>query len=165
MLLFDVSVSGSVEGTTQEKWEEIFQSSRWFKRGWTLQELLAARSVDFSKYGVKIGVKMSLQKALQTTTGLPKLALENSALSQFSVVERFSWAERRDTKREEDAAYSLLGIFDIQIPLIYGEGQDKASKRLQREIEGVPEVQTDVHPRPMWTLPFGCDPDFIDQTA
>jgi hypothetical protein len=56
-------------------------------------------------------------------------------LSQFEVEERFSWAEGRQTAREEDKAYSLLGIFDAYIPLIYGEGKENALRRLREEID------------------------------
>ena len=55
-------------------------------------------------------------------------------MSDFSVTERMSWAENRETKREEDKAYSLLGIFDIHMPLIYGEGRENALARLLEEI-------------------------------
>jgi hypothetical protein len=47
-----------------------------------------------------------------------------------------SWAAKRQTRREEDMAYSLLGIFDIHVQLIYGEGQRKALNRLHQEIKG-----------------------------
>jgi hypothetical protein len=56
-------------------------------------------------------------------------------LSDFSVAERFSWAASRETFRQEDKAYSLLGIFDINMPLIYSKGKDKAMQRLREEIE------------------------------
>ena len=56
-------------------------------------------------------------------------------MSQFGVDERFSWAENRQTTRGEDKTYSLLGIFGIYLPLIYGEGTEHASKRLQKEIQ------------------------------
>ena len=45
------------------------------------------------------------------------------------------WAENRKTTRGEDRAYSLLGIFDVYMPLIYAEGEEKAFKRLQEEID------------------------------
>jgi hypothetical protein len=165
VLLSDVAVSSPVTEITQEKWAEVFQSSRWFKRGWTLQELLAPTSVDFfSKSEDKIGDKKSLQDALHVTTGLPIPALKNSTLSHFSVDERFSWAERRETKREEDAAYSLLGIFETQIPLIYGEGRDRAFIRLRREIEWPLGAQPQlVNSQRAWTVPFGRDPDFVNR--
>ena len=56
-------------------------------------------------------------------------------MSAFSITERMSWAESRETTREEDKAYSLLSIFDVNMPLIYGEGQEKALKRLREEID------------------------------
>jgi hypothetical protein len=54
------------------------------------------------------------------------------------VAERMAWAAKRQTTEDEDGAYSLLGIFNIFMPLIYGEGKDSALKRLQREIDGLP---------------------------
>jgi hypothetical protein len=113
-----------------------FRSSRWFTRGWTLQELLAPVSVQFFSWdGHLLGDRTSLLPAIQSVTGIAKAALCGSPLSSFSVDERISWARTRITKREEDAAYSLLGIFDIHMPLIYGEGRKNALKRLQREID------------------------------
>jgi hypothetical protein len=64
-------------------------------------------------------------------------ALQGAPLSQFSVDERLSWIERRRTKLEEDKAYSLLGIFDVSMPLIYGEGRERAFKRLRKEIDSI----------------------------
>ena len=58
-----------------------------------------------------------------------------SPLSHFSVAERVSWAANCETFRQEDKAYSLLGIFDVNMPLIYSEGKDKAMQRLREEIE------------------------------
>lgn len=68
-------------------------------------------------------------------TGISVQALQGRPLSQFSVNERISWAERRETKREEDRAYCLLGIFDVSMPLIYGEGMGNAWRRLLEEID------------------------------
>ncbi|KAJ6201931.1 hypothetical protein J3E72DRAFT_410373 [Bipolaris maydis] len=113
-----------------------FRKSRWFDRGWTLQELLAPHSVEFfSKDGARLGDKESLSHTIHEITGVPIEALSGSDLSQFNVAERFSWAANRQTTREEDGAYCLLGIFDINLPLIYGEGKEKALKRLKKEIE------------------------------
>jgi hypothetical protein len=67
-------------------------------------------------------------------TGIARNALQGNALSNFSIDERRSWAERRNTTIEEDEVYSLLGIFDVSMPVIYGEGKDKASRRLEEEI-------------------------------
>ncbi|KAH9207782.1 hypothetical protein DL95DRAFT_272741, partial [Leptodontidium sp. 2 PMI_412] len=68
-------------------------------------------------------------------TGIPATALRGSLLSSFSVAERMSWTEYRETTYKEDKAYSLLGIFDVYMPLIYGKGKDRAMQRLREKIE------------------------------
>ncbi|KAM3074278.1 hypothetical protein ACMFMF_006294 [Clarireedia jacksonii] len=119
-----------------EPWESTFRKSEWFTRGWTLQELIAPASVDFfSKEGELLGNKTSLERHICEITGIPVDALRGSPLSDFSVTERMSWAASRETYRPEDKAYSLLGIFDVKMPLIYSEGKDKALQRLREEIE------------------------------
>jgi len=141
--LSDVSIGVSVDGpvgndlSSRRTWEPAFMHSRWFTRGWTLQELLAPKSVEFfSVEGKRLGDKISLLQEIHGVTGVSIQALQGSRpLSQFSIKERMSWAKKRETKREEDAAYSLLGIFDIYIPLIYGEGRERALVRLQKEIK------------------------------
>jgi hypothetical protein len=85
--------------------------------------------------GSRLGDKKSLGQQIHEATGLAVQALEGRTLFEYSVDERMSWAEKRETKREEDKAYSLLGIFDIHMPLIYGEGIKNAFRRLQEEIE------------------------------
>jgi hypothetical protein len=121
---------------TQLPRESAFQKSRWFTRGWTLQELLAPTSVEFySKDWEQLGDKKSLERHIHEITGIPVTALQGSPLSNFSVTERLLWAEKRDTTREEDKAYSLLGVFNIQMPLLYGEGRENAFKRLREEID------------------------------
>ena len=120
-------------------WEPAFRKSRWFTRGWTLQELLAPPSVEFfCLKGKRLGDKRSLERQLHEITGIVVQALQGTPLSEFSVNERMLWAETRQTEREEDKAYSLLGIFDIHLPLIYGEGTKSAFKRLQEEIDKSP---------------------------
>jgi hypothetical protein len=115
-------------------WEAAFGNSRWFSRGWTLQELIAPPLVEFfSSNGNRLGDKKSLEVQLHKITGIPVLALQGRPLSDFSFDERVLWARNRDTKREEDLVYSLLGIFDISIPVIYGEGKENAFRRLNRE--------------------------------
>ena len=112
-----------------------FRKSRWFTRGWTLQELIAPTSVEFfSKEGEQLGNKRSLERYIHEITGIPIKVLQGGPLSDFGVTERMLWAEKRETTRKEDKAYSLLGIFDVHMPLIYGEGRDSAFKRLQEEI-------------------------------
>ncbi|RYP52195.1 hypothetical protein DL768_002637 [Monosporascus sp. mg162] len=134
--LSDVSVSSSAGDEFSRRWKPAFKRSRWFTRGWTLQELIAPASVEFfSKEEQRLGDKQSLEETLHEITGISIQALRGSPLSRFSVNERMSWAAKRQTKREEDAAYSLLGIFNIHMPLIYGEGRQKALNRLQKEIQ------------------------------
>lgn len=116
---------------------QTFRRSRWFTRGWTLQELLAPREVEFfSQEGQKLGDKQSLELQIHETAGIPVQALRElgGSMSQFSIEERLSWAAKRETKIEEDQAYCLLGIFDVYLPLIYGEGRDHAFHRFRKEI-------------------------------
>jgi hypothetical protein len=130
----------------RDTWESDFRRSRWFTRGWTLQELLAPISVEFFSHECKrLGDKSSLTQLIHNITGIPKSALQGTRLSQFSVNERFSWIERRKTKVEEDKAYSLLGIFDVRIPLRYGEGTASAFKRLEEEIDKLNKCAQDLH--------------------
>jgi len=122
--------------STECTWESAFRASKWFTRGWTLQELLAPRSVEFfSRECKQLGNKRTLEQQIHEITGIPSTALQESPLSQFDVDERFLWAKGRETTREEDKVYSLFGIFDVQMPLLYGEGEVKAFRRLREEID------------------------------
>jgi Heterokaryon incompatibility protein (HET) len=122
-------------GQTQRTWVSAFRRSRWFTRGWTLQELLAPKSVEFfSQEEDFLGDKRTLVQEIYKITKIPITALHGSPLSHFSVTERMRWAENRDTKKKEDKAYCLLGIFDVFMPLIYGE-EDNAFIRLKEEID------------------------------
>lgn len=108
----------------QRSWRSSFVKNRWFTGGWTLQELLAPPSVEFfSRDGQRLGSRVSLLQEIHDATGISIQALRGSPLSQLSVDERMFWQDRRETKREEDTAYSLLGIFSVYMPLIYGEGR------------------------------------------
>jgi hypothetical protein len=136
--LSDVSVSASdaEHESSQSCWKLLFRKSKWFTRGWTLQELVAPASVDFfSKEGVLLGKKRSLEESIHEITGIPLKVLRGCSLSDVSITERMTWIERRETTRKEDKAYSLLGIFDINMPLIYGEGEANAFRRLREEIQ------------------------------
>ncbi|KAF2825833.1 WD40 repeat-like protein [Ophiobolus disseminans] len=127
--LADVSVKSSTA------WQSAFEESRWFTRGWTLQELVAPQIVEFfSAEGTRLGDKDSLEKIIQAMTGIDAHALQGYPLTHFSVKTRLSWATGRQTKREEDAAYALLGIFNVYMPMIYGEGFQNARNRLLKEI-------------------------------
>jgi hypothetical protein len=122
------------------------QQSRWFTRGWTLQELLAPSVVEFfSREWCKLGDKISLKSEIHEATAIPYEALEGAPLSQFSVEERFRWKQNRHTKLEEDAAYSLSGIFDLDIAPVYGEGGKEAFRRLHNKIREQEECLRDLY--------------------
>ena len=136
--LSDVSIAKrkASDGVSDYAWEPAFRQSRWFARGWTLQELLAPILVEFfSRERRKLGDKRSLKQQIHEITGIPIAALSGARSSQFSDKERFSWIQSRQTKLEEDKAYSLLGIFGVEMPLRYGEGSASAFKRLDEEID------------------------------
>ncbi|KAL4889838.1 ankyrin repeat-containing domain protein [Aspergillus ambiguus] len=120
-----------------------FSESRWFTRGWTLQELIAPSKVLFlDETWVGIGDKTSLQQSISDCTTIPAGILSGEdELEMFSIAQRMSWAARRQTKRTEDRAYSLMGIFDVNMPLIYGEGET-AFIRLQEEIMRISDDQS-----------------------
>ncbi|KAK6605156.1 Vegetative incompatibility protein HET-E-1-like protein 15 [Botrytis cinerea] len=93
-------------------WESDFRKSKWFTRGWTLQELLAPVSIEFfSRERGRLGDKSSLITQISEITNIPRTALEGYPLSQFSVEERLQWIQHRQTTLEEDKAYSLLDEF------------------------------------------------------
>jgi hypothetical protein len=111
-----------------------FRKSRWFTRGWTLQELLAPYEVVFlDKDWQEIGTKRSLGDIVSSQTKIDKQTLEDCIWQHVSIAAKMSWASSRVTKRVEDMAYCLMGLFDVNMPLIYGEGS-KAFYRLQLEI-------------------------------
>ncbi|KAL1793766.1 hypothetical protein ACET3X_008748 [Alternaria dauci] len=112
-----------------------FEESKWFTRGWTLQELIAPKCVKFyTREGNFIERKKHIVDWIEEITGIPTKALQGAPLSHFSVDQRMKWAEGRKTTRQEDLAYSLLGIFDIQMSLYYGEGRERAFQRLKKKI-------------------------------
>lgn len=113
-----------------------FANSRWFTRGWTLQELIAPASlIFFGSNWQEIGTKSSLQGVISRITGIHAEALlcADDCLQNFSVAQRMSWASVRQTTRIEDLAYCLMGIFGVNMPMLYGEGE-RSFIRLQEEI-------------------------------
>lgn len=114
---------------------EQLSISSWFTRGWTLQELLAPKEVHFySSRWEPIGTKNNLSSTIEEVTGIPRAFLIGWAgLHEASVAQRMSWAANRVTTRTEDTAYCLLGLFDVTMPMIYGE-KEQAFVRLQLEI-------------------------------
>ncbi|KAI0140454.1 heterokaryon incompatibility protein-domain-containing protein [Xylariaceae sp. FL1272] len=127
---------------------QALEDSRWFTRGWTLQELIAPREVCFfDSYWQFLGTRTSLAKRISAKTLidigvlLPRLTSlvslfdqERCRLDECSVHTKMGWARNRITTRPEDRAYSLMGLFDVNMPLLYGEGSVKAFRRLQDEI-------------------------------
>ena len=133
--LSDVFVSDGDDDHAKRTWKLAFRKSRWFTRGWTLQELLAPTSVEFfSREGERLGDKKTLEQQIYEITSIPSAALRGTPLSKFSVDERMRWAANRSTKKKEDEAYCLLGIFNVFMPLIYGE-RENAFVRLRESID------------------------------
>ncbi|KAI1120485.1 HET domain-containing protein [Nemania abortiva] len=111
---------------------------RCFRRGWTLQELLAPAELEFYDKAWRFrGFKTDspVMRELLSITGIrsKEVFLNSNAIREIAVGERMSWASKRQTKRLEDLAYCLLGIFQVNMPMLYGEGM-RAFQRLQEEI-------------------------------
>lgn len=139
-----------------------FCKSKWFTRGWTLQELLAPQQVQFmDKNWQIIGTKQSLQARLTTITGISKEVLFGTDMSMIPVSQKLYWAANRITTRPEDIAYCLLGLLGVNMPLLYGEGAEKAFYRLQQAFLQISDDETlfawaadaeDIAPKPYWGL-------------
>ncbi|KAI0868749.1 TPR-like protein [Hypoxylon argillaceum] len=144
-------------------WHSAFRQSKWFTRGWTLQELLAPSSVEFfDGGGRRIGDKKSLIGLLNEITGISIDALQGRPISAFSVDERMLWARGRNTKRKEDKAYSLFGIFGVSMRLEYGEGEEHAMNRLRKKIKRLePTSDQESH----CIIPLGRNKGFIGRAT
>lgn len=127
----------------------MLSKSRWFTRGWTLQELLApSKVVFFTADWTGLGDRKGMSNWIANITRIHIGALKDrSTIQQYSIGQRMSWAATRETTRSEDIAYCLLGIFDIYMAMLYGEG-NAAFKRLQQEIMQT----TDDHSIFAWNL-------------
>ena len=179
--LADVMVADDING---------FRESSWFTRGWTLQELLAPDAVVFltcnwqiighkgsngyGKSGTELRVGPLLQSTVAAITGIPESVLSDYGQSRgFSIETRLKWTIGRQTTREEDLSYCLLGILDVTMPIIYGEGGEKARKRLLEHLhqdskiheERLVSTETSVEtpPKPFSNVPFRRDPDFVNR--
>jgi hypothetical protein len=130
--LSDVS---TVTSDDLHKVDSEFHRSLWFTRGWTLQELLAPEIVVFYNRGwIEIGTRSDASELISSITGIAAKILRSPySASSESVAKTMSWASKRTTTRLEDMAYCLMGLFDVNMPLLYGEGS-KAFYRLQLEI-------------------------------
>ncbi|KAM7205931.1 Heterokaryon incompatibility protein (HET) domain containing protein [Rhypophila sp. PSN 637] len=162
----DLSIEDS--GTLQN-----LGKSRWFTRGWTLQELIAPECVCFfDKDWVPVGTRLGLAQRLTAITGIPRKLLMREqprdgfkkdwvrhSLDEFSVSARMLWAANRQTTRSGDQAYSLMGLFDVNMPLLYGEGA-KAFRRLQEIILAQTNDQSILafDPKPQPQLPLAEHP-------
>lgn len=139
-------------------YELQFRASRWFTRGWTLQELLAPSSVEFfTREGLRLGNKKDLEQQIHEVTRIAVAALQNRPLAHFTIEERFQWVANRNTTKEEDSAYSLLGIFGVYMPHIYGEGKKHAFRRLKKEIAEATNSEDTLKPA-QGTPPAPCCP-------
>ncbi|KAH8668676.1 beta transducin-like protein HET-E2C*4 [Xylariales sp. PMI_506] len=148
VFLSDVSFTDSARNgpPSSRPWKPAFRRSRWFQRGWTLQELLAPSQLGFfSSEGTLLGTKASLKQVINEITGIPITALRGEPLASFDVEERFTWAKDRETTREEDHAYSLLGLFGVDIALEYGESKQQAMVRLRAAIDTNKRYLRDLH--------------------
>ncbi|GKT49525.1 vegetative incompatibility protein HET-E-1 [Colletotrichum spaethianum] len=139
-----------------------FRRSRWFTRGWTLQELIAPKVVKFyARDWSYIGEKRSgnaFCQFLAKITGINNQILAGTAsLSDISVANRMRWAALRETTRPEDIAYCMMGLFNVNMPLLYGEG-DRSFIRLQEEIL----KETDDQSLFLWGMPPDVSPSSDD---
>lgn len=121
--------------TMTEPYIQHFCRSRWFNRGWTLQELLAPTALTFySQDWSKIASRSTLAQVISETTQINREYLRDiEKIKEANIAQKMSWLSRRVTTRVEDMAYCMLGIFNVNMPLLYGEGS-KAFTRLQEEI-------------------------------
>jgi hypothetical protein len=121
--------------TGDPDFESQVRSSGWFTRGWTLQELIAPKHVNFyNGTWTSIGTRQTLQRTISDITGIDADYLNHARpLSAASIAKRMSWAAHRKTTRLEDIAYCLMGLFAVNMPMLYGEGS-RAFQRLQEEI-------------------------------
>ncbi|OCK87344.1 HET-domain-containing protein, partial [Cenococcum geophilum 1.58] len=159
--LQDVSTNALSSSNPSFTRPQDFSKSRWFTRGWTLQELVASKVVEFyTAEWVEIGTKRSLLTQLSAITGIPPHILRGGSPSTCNIAERMSWASKRQTSREEDLAYCLLGLFNVNMPMLYGEGK-KAFYRLQEQIMNQEEDYSIF----AWSLQYDCGPSLTGLLA
>ncbi|KAK5662527.1 hypothetical protein OQA88_8439 [Cercophora sp. LCS_1] len=121
---------------TETSFQHGIGDCRWIRRGWTLQELIAPKKINFydQNWNFRDAKHERLGRELSAATEIPVgLLLMQVPISQYSIAQRLSWAARRETTRLEDTAYCLLGLLEVNMPLIYGE-REMAFQRLQEEV-------------------------------
>ena len=139
--LFDVQTPLANNVSSDAIFDQL-SASQWFTRGWTLQELLAPKLVQFfAKDWGYLGDKSTLATSISVITGIDEQTLAGADLRRVSIARRMFWASQRSTTRKEDMAYCLLGVFGVNMPLLYGEG-DRAFMRLQEEILRISDDQS-----------------------
>ena len=105
--------------------EGVVSSCRWFKRGWTLQELIAPASVLLCDYAwFSIGAKASLRAIIAAATEIPWAVLLGYDENSIFIADTFKWAALREITRLEDQANFLMGLFGVNMPILYGEGKN-----------------------------------------
>lgn len=130
--LYDVTWDTAANTPDSDR-DQQFRQSKWFTRGWTLQELLAPRQLEFFDRDWRyIGSKHDLVDSIVDATGISR----DHLLGDFrtaSTAQKMSWLSRRTTSIVEDRAYCMLGLFDVFLEPRYGQGTEEFM-RLQREI-------------------------------
>ncbi|KAE9976271.1 hypothetical protein BLS_002145 [Venturia inaequalis] len=156
-LLADVSGKTPIDSPS---FDETFKNDKYFTRAWTLQELLAPKEVVmFSKDWDRIGTRAGFRKIISAATRIDPKALDgiDTSRSSFSIAQRMCWAADRNCSIPEDIAYCLMGIFDVSMPVLYGENPEKAFLRLQEEIVKQTNDES--------LLAWDPDPDHIESGA
>ncbi|EUC50143.1 hypothetical protein COCMIDRAFT_82712 [Bipolaris oryzae ATCC 44560] len=156
--VFLSDVPNATDTIQSGSWEASFRASVWFTRGWTLQELIAPASVEFfSCREQRLGDKRSLEQLVHEITKIPLAVLQNHPLDQFSLHERMHWADNRVTTEQEDIVYCLFGLLGVTMQINYGEGKDKAWRRLQTEIEATNSTPS--------IIPFSRNEQFVGRES
>ena len=133
--------------------DSVFAKSEWFTRGWTLQELIApSHVVFFDQTWQLMGTRSGFKDSIAEITGIDRETLDGGDPALCCIAKRMSWASKRETSRIEDRAYSLMGLFGVNMPLIYGE-RHKAFIRLQTEIMKYSDDQSLF----AWKIPTAAD--------
>ncbi|KAK7460467.1 hypothetical protein VKT23_009188 [Stygiomarasmius scandens] len=118
--------------------------SEWFQRGWTLQELLAPRTVIFlNKRWQRIGDKYDLRDDIQRQTTIPSAVLSGEqSVQDVDVLTRMSWAMDRETTKEQDEAYCLQGLLGVSVEPDYDESYYASFNRLGKALfDARPELK------------------------
>ncbi|KAK1519196.1 hypothetical protein CPAR01_15634 [Colletotrichum paranaense] len=124
-----------LDNNLEGKFRHTFKRSRWFTRSWTLPELVAPPGLLFYSHGWElIGTRSQLREHLFDITGVDTFVLQGGDLAKVSVARKMFWATSRNAYRLEDIAYSLAGLFGVEMIPIYGEGNVRAFLRLQEHI-------------------------------